>query len=644
LASLWQEAKRPETLGRWAEILGKIFIVLALGFTAEWAARKALARPRRAVEHRDSQGLLLIRSLNLIMRTLLDVLPILAFAAATYLVLPLTDPRPETRLVALAIINANVLTRVTLAASRIVLAPNAARLRFFSIGDETVTYLYIWVRRFVSFAVYGYFTAEAALLLGLAQGAYQALLKILGLVLAVMGIILILQNKGLVTAWLKRSSRHQENTAGDGAPSTPTQTFRGRVADVWHAVAIMLIVFLYGAWALEIPGGFQFLARALALSALVLVIATAIARVIDILVDRGFRLNTELKARFPELEARLNRYLPMLRGIFKGVVAVMAGLVVLDLWGLGTLNWLGSEAGSTVISHLVTTVVIILAALVIWEILSLLIERLLRKQAKDEDGRQSARLLTLLPLLRNVVRVTLIVMVSLIVLSELGLDIGPLLAGAGVVGLAVGFGAQTLVKDVITGTFILVENSLAAGDWVDLGTHSGTVEAMTIRTVTLRDREGTIHVVPFGEVASVINYNRGYGYAVIDVGVAYREDVDEVIKVLEEVGEDMRADDSFGPSILDPLEVFGLNNLGESSVDIRVRLKTKAMMQWGVRREFLRRTKRIFDQRGIEIPFPHRTIYFGVDKEGHAPPAHVRQDDPSAATADASRTEQDETL
>ena len=220
----------------------------------------------------------------------------------------------------------------------------------------------------------------------------------------------------------------------------------------------------------------------------------------------------------------------------------------------------------------------------------------------------------------------LVVMVTLIALSELGLDIGPLLAGAGVVGLAVGFGAQTLVKDVITGAFILVENSLAVGDWVELGSHSGTVEAMTIRTVTLRDLEGTVHVIPFGEVASVLNYNRDFGFTLVDIGVAYRENVDDVIKVLEEVGEDLRADETYGPSILEPLQVLGLNKFSESSVDIRARLKTKAMMQWSVRREFLRRIKKAFDERGIEIPFPHRTLYFGVDKEGTAPPARIVQD------------------
>jgi small-conductance mechanosensitive channel len=272
-----------------------------------------------------------------------------------------------------------------------------------------------------------------------------------------------------------------------------------------------------------------------------------------------------------------------------------------------------------------TIMLISAGALVVWEIASFFIERGLERQS-GADGRASARVLTLLPLLRNVVRVVLVVMVTLIVLSEIGVDIGPLLAGAGVVGLAVGFGAQALVRDVITGGFILIEDSMGVGDWVDIGSHAGTVEALTIRTVTLRDLSGTVHVVPFGEVTSVMNFNRGFGYAVSDIGVAYREDVDEVIKVLQEIGEDIRADETFGPLILEPLEVLGLNNLGDSAVEIRVRLKTRPMKQFGIRREFLRRVKQVFDARGIEIPFPHRTIYFGVDKEGSAPPLRISGD------------------
>lgn len=625
LAGLWREAKDPETLGRWTEIVGKIALVLFAGFAAEWLTRRALARPRRTIEERERAGLLL-RLLLLLVRTVLDLLPIGAFALAAYLVLPLTEPRPATGLVALAIVNANVIARIVLAAAHMLLAPRATNLRLFAIGHETASYLYIWVRRLASVGVYGYFFVEAGLLLGLPQGAYAVLMKVVGLILAAMAVILILQNRNSVRDLIRGARpRNGEDAPGAGGPRT-LRSVAEWTAAVWHIAAIGLVVALYGTWALEIPHGFQFLIRGVVLSAIVSAVAWGLGTAIDRAVSRGSRIPVDLAQRFPRLEERMNRYLPLLRQVLKGLVYVVAGLVILEFWGIQTLEWLGSAAGQRVIARVATILLLVGSAVVIWELVSAFIERALTRHAAEEGGLQSTRVLTLLPLFRNVVRIVLVVMVTLIVLSELGLDIGPLIAGAGVVGLAVGFGAQTLVKDFITGAFILMENSLAVGDWVDLGSHSGSVEAMTIRTVTLRDLKGTVHVIPFGDVTSVLNYNRDFGFSVVDIGVAYRENVDEVFKVLERVGEEMQADETYGPLIIEPLQVMGLNNLSDSSVDIRVRLKTKAMMQWGVRRELLRRTKKAFDEQGIEIPFPHRTLYFGVDKEGKAPPARIVQD------------------
>jgi moderate conductance mechanosensitive channel len=625
LAGLWHKSKDPAVLSRWAEIVGKIALVLLCGFVVQWLSGRALARARRAVEARAREGLLL-RLLLVLVRTGLDLLPIGAFALAAYLVLPLTDPRPATRLVALALVNAYVLVAVVLAAARMLFAPWVPNLRLFAIDNETATYLYIWVRRLAAIGVYCYFFAEAGLLLGLPQGAHAVLIKTIGFVLTAMAVVLVLQNRRSVRDLIGRPPQHDGEVAPGAGKLRTLRSVAEWIAAVWHVAAIGLIVALYGTWALEIPHGFRFLIRGIVLTAMVAAIAWSIGRAIDAAVARGSRVPADIKEKFPRLEERVNRYLPLLRKVFKGLVFAAAGLVILEFWGIGALEWLGSDAGQSLISKVATILLLAGSALVIWELVSALIERALARHAAEDGGLQSPRVLTLLRLCRNIVRIVLVVMVTLIALSELGIDIGPLLAGAGVVGLAVGFGAQTLVKDVITGAFILMENSLAVGDWVDLGSHSGTVEAMTIRTVRLRDLQGTVHVIPFGEVTSVLNYNRDFGFTVVDIGVAYREDVDEVFKVLEAVGEDLQADETYGPAILEPLQVMGLNNLNESSVDIRVRLKTRAMMQWKVRRELLRRTKKAFDERGIEIPFPHRTLYFGVDRDGTAPPARIVQD------------------
>jgi small conductance mechanosensitive channel len=210
-----------------------------------------------------------------------------------------------------------------------------------------------------------------------------------------------------------------------------------------------------------------------------------------------------------------------------------------------------------------------------------------------------------------------------VILDQLGVNTTPILAGAGIVGLAVGFGSQTLVKDLINGLFILFEESIRVGDYADVGKNEGIVEAVGLRTVRLRDVSGNFHVVPNSSIDTVTNMTKEFSRTVIDVGVAYKEDVDEVMDILREIGEEMRNDPEYGEKILEPLEIFGLHKFDDSAIVIRARMTTKPLKQWGLKREFNRRVKKVFDERGIEIPFPHRTIYMGEPKEGPAAPLEV---------------------
>jgi len=206
------------------------------------------------------------------------------------------------------------------------------------------------------------------------------------------------------------------------------------------------------------------------------------------------------------------------------------------------------------------------------------------------------------------------------------IDIGPLLAGAGVVGLAIGFGAQTLVKDIITGLFILIEDTVKVGDVVEVAGAAGTVEGVSIRTMTLRDLWGNLLVVPFSEITTVKNSSPDYAYYLFDIGVGYGEDVDRVMAVLREVDEDVRSDKEFSAAILEPLDIWGLNSFDDSAVTIRAGLKVRSDRRWPTGREYNRRIKIKFDELGIEIPYPHLTLYFGQDKDGTAAPALVRHE------------------
>lgn len=233
------------------------------------------------------------------------------------------------------------------------------------------------------------------------------------------------------------------------------------------------------------------------------------------------------------------------------------------------------------------------------------------ERAEVVPGAARKRVTTLTGLLLTLSLVAIWAVVVVICLDQIGLDVTPILAGAGIVGLAVGFGAQNLVRDVISGFFLVLENQVRVGDVAVVNGTGGLVEAITFRTIVLRDLAGVVHVVPNGTINTLANMTMGWSGYVIDVGVAYKEDTDRVVSVMTEVADELRGDPRFGPSMLEPLEVFGVDDFKESEVTIRARLKTVPMQQWSVGREYRRRLKKAFDASGIEIPFPHRSFYMG---------------------------------
>ena len=228
--------------------------------------------------------------------------------------------------------------------------------------------------------------------------------------------------------------------------------------------------------------------------------------------------------------------------------------------------------------------------------------------ARQESVEDSQRIRTLSRVLRYVLTVVIAVVTGLLILGELGVSVAPILGAAGVVGIAIGFGAQTLVKDYFTGFFLLLENQVRHGDVVEAGGKAGVVEELTLRYLRLRDYSGNVHFVPNSTISTVTNMSMGFAYAVIDAGIAYGENVERVIAVMRDVGRAMRVDPLSTPRILDDLEIAGVDQLADSAVVIRCRFRVAPLEQWNVRREYLQRLKEAFDREGIEIPYPHRKI------------------------------------
>jgi small-conductance mechanosensitive channel len=226
-------------------------------------------------------------------------------------------------------------------------------------------------------------------------------------------------------------------------------------------------------------------------------------------------------------------------------------------------------------------------------------------------GATQQRVRTLMSVISTITVGLIWFLVVLIGLGQVGINIGPILAGAGVIGLAVGFGAQNLVRDLVSGFFLILENQIRVGDIAVVNGTPGLVEAITFRTVILRDLAAVVHIFPNGAINTISNMTKDWSAYVIDAGVAYKEDTDHVVEVMRRVADEMQAENDYGSLMLGSIEIFGVDNFADSAVVIKARLKTRPLQQFTVGREYRRRLKKAFDAEGIEIPFPHRTLYMG---------------------------------
>ncbi len=293
------------------------------------------------------------------------------------------------------------------------------------------------------------------------------------------------------------------------------------------------------------------------------------------------------------------------------------------------MNW--DEITNQVVEFLVTKgikigIIVILSfiAIKLAKVLSIRMIRIVQKE--KEDGEVAKRVETLGSLLGYIIVISIISISFIMILGELGIEIGPLLAAAGIVGLAIGFGSQRLVEDIISGFFLLMEDQIRVGDYVQTAGKSGIVEKVNLKLTVLRDMEGNVHFIRNGQIDIVTNMTKDFSRYMFEIGVAYRENVDEVMQVMRDVDEDLRNDAKFGELILEPIDIMGLDRFDDSALIIKARTKTIPMKQWKVAREFNRRLKIRFDELGIEIPFPHVTLYAGQDKNGQAPPMHIVTD------------------
>ena len=382
---------------------------------------------------------------------------------------------------------------------------------------------------------------------------------------------------------------------------------------LWPWLATLYVLALFGVAIARPIRTLPFLIEASAWSFIAVLVGVIVVALLTKAMRSEAVLPQQLRGGLPKFETRVTKAAPRMLMVIRFLAMVIIAPWIADIWGLfDFVAWAKSAAGSKAIGGLLTALITALLGYIAWLAAAAWVEYKL----SDTIGViPTARERTLLPMIFTAVTIVTFVMITMIVLSELGFNIAPLLAGAGVVGLAIGFGAQTLVRDIITGIFIQLESALNKGDVVTVAGTTGTVEKLSLRCVNIRDLSGTVHVVPFSEVTTVSNFMRDYGYHVASIGVAYKENIDVVKAAIGRAFQRLKAVDD-QRLILDDIAIDGVTELGDNAVVVRARIKTKPGYQWTIGRQFTEFVKVVFDEEGIEIPFPHLTLATAIDKIG----------------------------
>jgi small-conductance mechanosensitive channel len=656
-------ATNPIARGLLVDVAWRVALVLACAAAVEYGLRRAMRRPIRGLEglapiarHSKSEEPPLLEGLNedsvaraeageveapvpsrphpsawmllkrvpvVFSRLILELVPVLGIVLIGHLIAGSSlGGQTVSRLIILAIVDAYAVCTAFLCVARMLLSPEEGRLRLFHLGDATAGYVMGWTRRLIVIAVFGYAVGEVGLLLGLSDLAHEAMQKAIGLVLHLCLIFIVIRNRRAVRHWLR---------APQGATG-PTATLRNRFARIWHWVALFFLVAGWLVWAVEVPHGYAAVLHYFIVTALVLIGARLALILLLGVVDRFMRPTPDADGLYGGMQARLHVYHPAVTTALRSAVFVLSILGLLQLYGLNTFIWLVSSAlGLRVLSATGTLVVTIVLAFGAWEAINGGVQQHLDRLQRDAQLAKSARLRTLLPLLRTTLLITIAIFAGLTILSEIGINIAPLLAGAGIVGVAIGFGSQKLVQDLITGIFLLLENAMQVGDSVTVSGLSGVVEALSVRTIRLRAGDGSVHIIPFSSVTSVTNVNRGLGNASVNVSVPYDEDTDRVADELKAIVADMRTDPELSAKMLSDLQLWGVDKVDGASVTIAGQVVCTDSGRWAVQREFNRRMKRRFQELGIRIFNPLQTITLSApvqapvaqeDDHGHAQAAN----------------------
>jgi small-conductance mechanosensitive channel len=653
----------PET-GRWSIAITKLTdgkglpyllatvaglaVIIALGLIFRWLFLRTTSNIRENLINAVRLGKLQFLG-RVFSRMALDALGVCIYVLATFVVFVLfyREGGPNYVIVSVFLI-VSYYVIVFAFAAKVIFSPLAASLRLFPMEDRDASFLYKWTLRIITLAAF--FAGMSAIFrqLGVSSQLYLKMYGSAGIVFVIALVIMIWQSR-------KRVSQAIWKAGAD--PGSGDHSFRAAFARNWHFLAIIYVLGAGGIWVTKALNAENVTVLNLIFSVFLIPIVIGVDQWVQRLLKIASgeaRETIDLSGDpSPETaEAELEKagamdiahYVPLIRRFFRIFLVAFLFFGSLRLWGIDI------SVGRVFTRSALSILVILLLSFIAWQLFKARIDQKLKEEMPDDDeemeegGAGGSRIGTLLVLLRKFVMAVMFVIVSLIILSSLGINIGPLIAGAGVLGLAIGFGAQTLVKDIIAGVFFLIDDAFRVGDFIEVGGTKGSVEHISLRSLRLRNPRGPVHTIPFGSMGTVTNNSRDYIISKLDFRVRYDTDVDKVRKIIKRVNTAIESDPVMGPNLLDKVKSQGVRELDDSAMVMRVKFKTIPGEQFVIRREVYRMIQELFHEFGIEFAHRNVTVYMPPEENSAEKDSDTAAKVGAAAGAAVAQAEEEERL
>ncbi|WP_342628147.1 mechanosensitive ion channel domain-containing protein [Nguyenibacter vanlangensis] len=587
---------------------------------------------RRQDDRKQHETLRILRRVPFsLLHLLIKLLPVALFLGIGYAGAAIVGDE-QAELVTLMVTNAYVAARMICLLVEMVMVPKSPTIRLCRASDRTARIVTRWWNLLVAVGSIVVCLSSLGVLFHMPPRGTQALIRAIVLIEHILIAVFIWRIRMPVANALQPPSRLRKRTFW---------SILAHMARFWWLPAMVFDLALWLVWATQLRGGYSWIWRTTLMTVLVILLSRVAAVLAFGAQNRLFHISDETEIRYPGLQARADYYYPFARRMLSSLLVFVTIVVLMQAWGIPSVAFfLHGTLGTQILAAILSILIAITVAALVWESANAALQRQVRRYEDTEQLSRAVRLRTVLPIIRTVLLTVIIIIVAVTTLSQIGLNVTPLLTGAGILGAAIAFGSQSLVKDFITGFFMLVENAMQVGDWVTAGGVSGTVEHLSIRTLRLRTTSGDVHIIPFSSVTSVANTSRDFNVVIVTFMLDLGEDPDRVAAILADQVAELRADEAFGPMILTDFTFLGLDSADGNGAKLIGSFRTTAGNKWKVSREYNRRLGLRMVREKVKFPMPTAVSLLSNFGGG---PLRVEGDRPAAPPANTNAPDPDKT-